>query len=520
MAVGLLATLNSALRQRDFNEVQRALVALVALAPAHAEVLRMRGVVAHLQGHRSEAIECLRRALLARPDDVALQRDLGHALSECGDWAGALEAFQGCARQQPERADHWINIARVLEHRGEPGPAHDALRRALEREPRNTTARLLLARLLVFMGRTADAEVEYRQLLKTQPHSAMAWHGLSTLRTTLLDVADLALIEQVCTRADLVPHERAAALFALAKALEDVGRHADAYRALGAANATRRKQLYWDAGVFSHHVRAIEQAFEGACGGSHGEGSDGIGSGLVFLVGMPRSGSTLVEQILASHPQASAGGELEHLSDILRGESQRLGSDFPTWVAQADAADWRRLGHDYLQRIAHRRGARPTFTDKGLLNWRYIGALQAMLPGARIVDCRRDALETCLGAWRQMFASDLAFTYDLAELAAFWRDYDHAMHAWQRRFPDRIHVVEHERLAADPGSEIRRLLAFCGLPFDPACLRFHDSERIIATASAAQVREPLRRDTARAHRYGALLDPLRALLAQAVDAGD
>ena len=152
------------------------------------------------------------------------------------------------------------------------------------------------------------------------------------------------------------------------------------------------------------------------------------------------------------------------------------------------------------------------FVDKALLNWRYLGALAAMLPGARFVDCRRDEVETCLSCYRQLFANELAFAYDFAELASFWRDYDHAMRFWRSRFPERILEISHERLVADAEGEIRRLLDFCGLPFDEACLRFHQSTRAVRTASAAQVREPLRTDTARADRYGSLLDPLRTLL--------
>ncbi|MEO5622072.1 MAG: sulfotransferase [Dokdonella sp.] len=513
-AVGFLAAIDAALRQRNVAEMQRALTALLALAPTHPEVLRVRAAIARLQGQRGNAIELLRRALDSRPGDVVMQGDLGHALADNGDFAAALDAFRACAELEPTRAIHWLNSARLFERLGQTARVHDAVGHALEREPHNATARLLLARTLQFMGRVNDAHAQYRQVLASAPAAAMAWHGLSTLRTARFDADDLAQIEQVCARTDLRDHERAAGLFSLAKALEDADRHMDSYAALVAANAVRRKQLYWDAAVFSRHIRAIEQAFT-ELPATPSEVSDG--RDIIFLVGMPRSGSTLIEQILCAHPQVTAGGELTDLSDIIRLESERRGGDFPSWVADADARDWQRLGRSYLERIAHRRGTRPLFTDKALLNWRYIGAIRAMLPGARIIDCRRDALETCLGAFRQMFASDLAFTYDLAELVALWRDYNHAMHVWDRRYPGCVLEVMHERLTLDPEREIRALLDFCGLPFDPACLRFHEVERSVQTASAAQVREPLRTDTARAHRYGSALDPLREMLAQAVE---
>jgi hypothetical protein len=238
-----------------------------------------------------------------------------------------------------------------------------------------------------------------------------------------------------------------------------------------------------------------------------------LGREVIFIVGLPRSGSTLVEQILAAHASVAGGNELLDLPDTLEEESRRRGSRFPTWIHQAEAADWERLGRRYLERTARWREQRPMFTDKGLSNWRYVGAVAAMLPGARFIDCRRDPVETCLACFRQLFAKEQAFTYDLSELAAFWRDYDRMMQVWQQRYPDKVHKLVHEDLLADPEREIRRLLDFCALSFDATCLRFHEVEREVRTASAAQVREPLRRSTARADRYGDLLAPLRRSLA-------
>ena len=329
------------------------------------------------------------------------------------------------------------------------------------------------------------------------------------MRTARFGADDLVAIEAIANGDELRELDRAPALFALAKALEDNDRNEDAFGALTAANAARRRQLRWDAAKFSANARAIEQAFDAAIATAS---DDALGRGVIFIVGMPRSGSTLIEQILAAHPDLAAGGELDDVRDIIRDESQRREMDFPVWVSSATPQDWDRLGKSYLDRIAARRGAHAWLTDKALLNWRYVGALRAMLPGALIVDCRRDAVETCLSCYRQLFASELAFAYDLAELASFWRDYDHAMRFWRRRFPEQILEIELERLVADAESEIRRVLDFCGLPFDQACLRFNESTRVVRTASSAQVREPLRGDTARANRYGALLDPLRALL--------
>ena len=186
---------------------------------------------------------------------------------------------------------------------------------------------------------------------------------------------------------------------------------------------------------------------------------------------------------------------------------------FPHWVGAMDDAGWRRLGERYLDRTARWRANRPRFTDKMPNNWMYAAAIRRMLPGARIVHCRRDAVETCWSCFRQIFWSAHDYSYDLADLAAYWHACDRAMRHWQARSPARIRGQVYEDLLADPEGQTRALLDFCALPFDAACLRPHEATRSVRTASAAQVREPLRRDTARASRYGDRLDPLRRALA-------
>jgi LPS sulfotransferase NodH len=235
---------------------------------------------------------------------------------------------------------------------------------------------------------------------------------------------------------------------------------------------------------------------------------------MIFVVSLPRSGSTLVEQMLASHPQIHGAGELVDLESIIEAESARRAVPFAAWATQATDADWRRLGDAYLEATARWRALKPFVTDKFPGNWRYVGAIRRMLPGARIVVCRRDPLETALSCYRQHFGGNTqAWSYDVASIAAYWHDFERASEHWQALHPASVRVAQYEALVADPRGEIAALLEFCGLQFDPACLEFHKTRREVSTMSASQVREPLRRDTARADRYGALLDPLRSALA-------
>jgi tetratricopeptide (TPR) repeat protein len=511
----LLGELGDLVKRRNVDAAEKLLPGLVALAPTHPEVLRLRAVLAHMRQRYAEAATLLRRVLEERPYDALPWNNLGAALAELKDIEGAVVAFRKCAELAPERAAPWFNLGHALEMLGRVDEAHDALVEALRCDPAHIAARVTLARVLQFMGRIDDAQREYRNVLRANPESALSWYGLSTLRTARFEADDLQAIERVYARTDLGVDERIAAGFALAKALEDHQRYNEAFAVLTAANSLKRRQLQWDAHVFTRYIDAIGSAFaqtpQSAATADHGRE-------VIFVFGVPRSGTTLVEQILASHPEVNGANELDDLSQIIGEESRRRGAAFPGWVQQAQPADWQRLGETYLQRTAKWRGERPIFVDKGLSNWGFVGALRAMLPGARLINCRRDPVENCLACFRQSFAQELGFTYDLAEIASFWRDYDRLMRTWHQRYPGYIHELVHERLVADPETQIRALLDFCGLPFDAACLNFHAVERNVRTASAAQVREPMRADTARANRYGALLDPLRAMLAPGASA--
>jgi len=500
------------IRARDADAAERYLDAVAALAPAHPEVLRLRALVAQMRGRSAEAAAYLKRALEQRPYDALPWNNLGSALAETGDLDGAIAAFRKCLELAPQRAAPWFNLGRALDIKGRVDEAHDAFTNALARDPSHAGARVMLARVLQFMGRIDEAEAAYRTVLAAEPDSPMAWFGLSTLRTARFSPDDARAIERAYGRTDLKAEERIGVGFALAKALEDEGRYSEAFAALAAANAAKRRTQTWDARLFAQYGADIAGAFARA---SATPAPSQRGREVIFIFGLPRSGSTLAEQILAAHADVNGANELDDLGEILAGESTRRGMPYPHWVPRATAADWERLGNAYLERTAKWRLERPVFTDKGLSNWTYAGAIRAMLPGARIVNTRRDPVENCLACFRQHFQRDLGFTYDLAEMAGFWREYDRLMRFWHERYPGAIHDVVHERLVAEPEAEIRALLDACGLAFDEACLRFHEVERHVRTASAAQVRQPLRADTARAVRYGTLLDPLRAMLTQA-----
>jgi hypothetical protein len=271
-------------------------------------------------------------------------------------------------------------------------------------------------------------------------------------------------------------------------------------------------QAKWDAAEEVLLTDAIQDAFANAVP----ESPDATaGNEAILITGMPRSGSTLVEQILASHPAVEGANEINDMPQLIDAESRRRRSAFPLWVAGAAAEDWQRLGKDYLARTARWRAAKPRFTDKNLLGWHYVGAALAMLPAARVIIVRRDPVETCLACYRHCFTDAAGFACDLDDLADYCAGFLRLTRFWLDRYPKRVFDLPYEALLADPAGVIRRVLDFCELPFDPACLEPHKTLRAVLTPSASQVRQPLHRSSARSAHYGDRLDHLRRRLRDA-----
>ncbi|MBU6417668.1 MAG: sulfotransferase, partial [Xanthomonadaceae bacterium] len=301
--------------------------------------------------------------------------------------------------------------------------------------------------------------------------------------------------------------------FALARALEDQDDYVASFEVLRQANRLQRQRVHWDATRHRARIVAIERALAAPLPAPL---DTRMGNEVIFIASIPRSGSTLVEQILASHSEVEGANEITDLPRILDEESRRRGQRYPDWAPAATPADWQRLGADYLARTARWRERKPRSADKNLVAWKHVGAVLAMLPAARVVVVRRDPVETCLACHRQWFAADAEFSYDLDDMADYCIDFVRLTRFWLRRFPDRVFDLEYEALIADPQAAIQRLLGFCGLRFEPACLDFERTRRtVVSAASAGQVRQPLRLDTARSSRYGHLLDGLRQRLGAA-----
>lgn len=481
----------------------------LARFPGAPALLRETAFALAALGQPGHSLAAVRQALAQQPGDAAAQNLLGTLLAGHGDAAGATAAFRTACELDPAFAAAWSNLGRSLQESGEHDAARDALTQALALQPELESARQLLAEGAMMAGDTAAAAGHFRVLLEHNPDAGLAWWGLANLKVEPFTAADVAAMQALAGRSPAADENGIAVRFALARALEDTGQFAEAAAATFAANAAARPHFPWNPDRF--------RAWLDACGDVQATATapDALGANVVFIVGMPRSGSTLIEQILAAHPDVAGGGELGDLPAVLGAEGRRRGQPWPAWQATASAADWERLGREYLARTARWRGDRRILTDKLPLNWQFTGAIRAMLPAARIIHSHRDAMENCWSCLGQLFWRGHNYSYDPAALAATWVACQQHMEGWAARVPQRVFSLAHEALLADPEGRTRALLGFLGLPFDPACLRFHESGRVVRTASAAQVRQPLQRDTTRTPRYGAHLEPLREALVAA-----
>lgn len=484
---------------------------LATAAPDHPEVLRWAGIRhANLRDWASAA-QCLSRSLVQRPGDFTVLLQLAAVQNHAADFDGALLTLRA-AVSHAATAEARLALSMECDRQGHIEDALAAVEGALALGPGQPVALLQRARCLKALGQAAASAADCRALIARGQLVARAWFSLLDLKTVPLLEGELLRLQHTASQtghAEQTAEDRLLLDFALGKALEDAGQHADAFAVLERANRQARPSHPWDAAQFSAHVAAVKEAFAKQCLAR----ATAQGSEVVFLVGLPRSGTTLVEQVLASHSRVEGSSELPYLQNVIDEESHRRSLPFPAWVGRAAEADWTRLGRRYLQLSERWRARRPVSTDKLPANWLLAGAALAMLPGARVVDCRRDAVETCWSCYKQLFGpGQVGFTYSFETLAAYWRDYLRLSGFWAQQHPDGFRLQSYEALVADPEGQIRTLLDFCGLPFESRCLRFHEAQRAIRTPSALQVRQPLRRTSTPAAGYGSLLDPLRAQL--------
>ncbi len=495
------------LQRNDLAGAERSANFALALAPDHPRPNELLGKVLRKQGRAKDAVAFLGDAVAQHPDDFELRKELARALADLAQLDAAIDQYRAALAIRSD-AQMWFELGTVCDRNSQGEEALRAAQQSIQLAPQHMPSRFLRARVLTTTGRIDDAAKEYLSLTRRPAQAAKAWFGLLDLKTVPLADQDLLAIEKLESDPRTTETDRFLAGFALGQAYEAVGRYADAVRVVQRANPLLRQNIEWSAESHTAKIKQIADAFVTPVEGPTDESSFRV----IFIVGMPRSGSSLVEQILSAHPAVVGAGELPDAEQVIAAESHRRGREFPDWAPSASEDDWRRIGRAYLART-QRWQETGYFTDKMPSNWKYIGALRRMLPSARFIFTDRDLLETCWSCYKQMFSPGrINFSYDWIELAKYAKDCQTLSRFWMKIYPERCRIQSHEALQADPEGQIRELLAFCGLEFDSACLAPHESKRVVKTASAGQIREPLRRNTSRAASYGESLTPLASAL--------
>ncbi len=506
-----------ALVRNELPAAEARLRAHLKAFPTDVAALRMLAEVAGRLGRYQDARELLERCLALAPGFDAARHNYALVLNRQGKADLALPQVERLLAREPRHPGYRNLHAAVLANLGDYLGSIRIYEAVLEEFPQQSRVWMSLGHSLKTAGRQDESIAAYRRAIGLEPTLGEAWWSLANLKTFRFTDADVAALRAALARSDLSDEDRLHFEFALGKALEDAARYEESFAHYAHGNALRRASHPYSAAEntrFVERSRALfTREFFAARAGSGSKAADPI-----FVLGMPRSGSTLVEQILASHSRVEGTMELPDIALLAReiAADHAAGSEaaFLTALAALTGAELERLGERYLARTrALRRSAAPFFVDKMPNNCLYVGLIQLILPNARIIDTRRHPLGCCFSCFKQQFARGQSFTYALEDLGLYYRDYVALMHHFDAVLPGRVHRVFYEAMVSDTEAEVRRLLEYCGLPFEEACLRFYENERAVRTASSEQVRMPVFRDALEHWRhYEPWLDPLKHAL--------
>jgi predicted Zn-dependent protease len=459
-AIRLMAELAARVgRPRDSETLLRR---ALELAPGFTAARANLASLLYRQNRFAEAVAELDRVLESGEANPASRNLMAVALGRIGDYDEALRLYEQLTPDFPDHPKLWMSYGHILKT----------------------------------VGRQDESVAAYRRALASKPDLGEVWWSLANLKTVRFDAADVAAMEQALA-GELDRDDRLHLHFALGKAYADIGRAEPSFRHYAAGNALRKAEQDYDADAVTAQVDSVIATLTPEFLAARTDWGDPAPD-PVFILGLPRAGSTLVEQILSCHSQIEGTMELPDVPFLAAREARAQGllpREWPEAAKSMDRDKLAALGAEFLERTrVQRKTGKPFYIDKLPNNWAYAGFIHLILPNAKIVDARRHPLDCCVSNFRQHFAKGQAFTYDLADIGRYYADYVRAMDHYDRVLPGRIHRVIHERLLDDPEAEVRALLAYLGLPFEQACLEFHLSSRPVRTASSEQVRRPLNQD--------------------------
>lgn len=494
-------------------EALRSYAKAVQLAPDFADAWNNRGIVLNELGRPAEALLDYQRALDARPDFAEAWYNRGDACMALKNHQAALASYDRAIALKPAFPEAHNNRGLVLQRLDRHAEAADCFVRAIVLRPAYAEAHNNLGALYSEQGRLAEACTAFESAIRVRPDYAEAHHNLSTVRKYQPGDPHLLQLEAM-PLAEVPEADRIRLLFALGKAREDIGRYDEAFAAYAEGNRLLHERQPYDEAAADRLAADVMAVFTAdfLAARTPAPAGDCI---PVFIVGMPRSGTTLLERVLSTLPEVHGAGEIDDFARAVDAAVRADGHErFTDWAAVASPEQLAALGADYL---AHTRRLAPTaryIVNKMPDNFFFLGLIHLTLPNARIVHAMRDPMDSCLSCFTKLFSNRLDFTNDLGTLGRYYLRYMRLMRHWHAVLPaERMLDLHYEEMVADTEGQARRLLAYLGLPWDPACLEFHVGSGLVKTASAAQVRSPIyRTSVARWQRFAAHLQPLRAIV--------
>ena len=507
----------TAMQANDIPRAEALLKSHLKQVPTDVPAIRMLAEVAVRCGQEEAAERLLTRCLELAPNFTPARYNHAILLHRRNKVTESLAEVERLLWSDPENPSYRNLFAVVLSRAGEPARSSEIYAKLLREYPGNAKVWLSYGHVLKTAGRQDDCIAAYRASIAREPTLGEAYWSLANLKTFRFTAEDLQIMRRHLADAALDDGQRVHFHFAMGKALEDAGEHAESFDHYARGNALQRQRQPYDRKLNTARMRRLKKLFTpeffaGRAGWGH-EADDPI-----FIVGMPRAGSTLLEQILSSHSAVEGTSELPDiiaLAKELRGRNDAAdGEGYAAPLSALDGSGLRELAERYLHgtRI-HRKTTRLRFIDKMPNNFLHVGLIHAILPNAKIIDARRHPLGCCFSNFKQFYARGQRFSYGLEDVGGYYRDYVELMAHFDDVLPGRVHRVIYEELVEDTEGAVRRLLDYCGLPFEPACLRFFENDRPVRTASSEQVRRPIYRDGVDQWRhYEPFIDPIKSAL--------
>ncbi len=484
--------------------------------PQHVEAMRLLAEIGVQLGILDDAEFLLESALEFEPQNIQVRLDYVQVLRKRQKFEEALEQARSLYETEPDNPVFKSHFAIESMQTGAYERALNLFDEILVAAPADPQVLTSRGHALKTMGRSDDAIASYRKALSERPGHGDAWYGLANLKTFKFSPEETARMEALEASAGLAHADRIHICFALGKALEDRAEYARAFEYYERGNRLKRIQARYTIEQMDAEFEAQKRHCTAKALGDFKSGGFSAPD-PIFIVGLPRSGSTLLEQILASHSLVDGTLELPNILSLahhLRGRSKLSDRErYPRIIAELAPEQLAEMGADYIETTRIHRAGAPFFTDKMPNNFRHIGLIKKILPNAKIIDARREPMACCFSGFKQLFAEGQEFTYGLEEVGAYYRGYVDLMRHWDSVLPGEILRVQYEDVVEDLETQVRRILAFCGLPFEQACLDFHKTDRAVRTASSEQVRQPINRAGIEQWRhFDAHLGPLRDAL--------